>query len=89
MLHKRKYWILNTDNEFLLTKFVEESENNHSWLPSKNLPLLKAIALSKLNRIEEAKLQLHQSRLRFPYNPNNKDAESIIKKFTIKYNEKL
>ena len=26
LLHKRKYWILNTDNEFLLTRFVEESE---------------------------------------------------------------
>ena len=88
LLHHRKNWILSINNEQLLIKFIEESEKNHSWLPSKNLPLLKAIALAKLDKIEEANFHLKDNHLRFPNNPNFENANSIVEMFTKKYREK-
>ena len=47
-------------------------------MPSKNLPLLKAIALAKLDKIEEANFHLKDNHLRFPNNPNFENANSIV-----------
>ena len=49
-----------------LKEFIEKVNENHSWLPSKNLPVLKIIALAKLKRFEEAKKEYRKSLFRFP-----------------------
>ena len=86
LLHNRRYWLKITENKKLLTEFVEETEKNHLWLPSKNLPLLKAIALAKLNRLDEAKNELNKSSFRFPNNKRNlEDVSRAIDYYEKKY----
>jgi len=86
LLHNRRYWLKITENKKLLTEFVEETEKNHLWLPSKNLPLLKAIALAKLNRLDEAKNELNKSSFRFPNNKRNlEDVSRVIDYYEKKY----
>ena len=86
LLHNRRYWLEISENKKLLTEFVEETEKNHLWLPSKNLPLLKAIALAKLNRIDEAKNELDKSSFRFPNNKRNlEDVSRVIDYYERKY----
>ena len=55
-------------------------------MATKNLPLLKAIALAKLNRIDEAKNELDKSSFRFPNNKRNlEDVSRVIDYYEKKY----
>ena len=71
LLHQRRSWITRTNDQVQLKDFIEKVKENHSWLPSKNLPVLKIIALAKLKRFEEAKKEYRKSLFRFPSNKKN------------------
>ena len=55
LLHQRRSWITRTNDQDQLKEFIEKVNENHSWLPSKNLPVLKIIALAKLKNLKKQK----------------------------------
>ena len=71
LLHQRRSWITRTNDQDQLKEFIEKVNENHSWLPSKNLPVLKIIALAKLKKFDEAKKEYRKSLYRFPSNKKN------------------